>query len=438
MRGPILVVLAAAACTSPATGGDPADAGHASSSAAASSSSHAPGSSQPAASSAGAGSSAASPSSGGVDCAGCITARADLGAYSVADLRPYVAANTVLDNGYSVHLVTYRTEAGTARVTVTVPLGVAAPAGGWHVVVNNPGTAGLDDPCAVGNSVAGAGLAGSFGARGFIGAAVDYPGLGTPGTHPYLVSRVEGTASLDAARAVLRLAADLGVPVSGRVALVGLSQGGHATFAAAALHGSYAPTLDVRAFAACGPASLFLEHWSAGVTVPGAHQAYHAMLVYAFNAFYAPSSSPEQLWTTDVAARIDNLMATRCPFANSGPTLISELGTDPAAIFNADFLQAYGTGDLAAYPSIQTAFNVNRVRPYTQTAPLRIYQGTADETVLVGGTRELVAALRAGGNVVDYVEVEGGGHTDVAFGFIAYPQLRTEDSISWLRERLGN
>jgi hypothetical protein len=37
---------------------------------------------------------------------------------------------------------------------------------------------------------------------------------------------------------------------------------------------------------------------------------------------------------------------------------------------------------------------------------------------------------------VEYEVVPGGGHTDVAFGFVAYRQLRTDESIAWLREHL--
>jgi hypothetical protein len=50
------------------------------------------------------------------------------------------------------------------------------------VALNNPGSHGLDDPRAPSESLSGSGLAGHLGARGFVGVAVDYPGLGTAGT----------------------------------------------------------------------------------------------------------------------------------------------------------------------------------------------------------------------------------------------------------------
>lgn len=60
-------------------------------------------------------------------------------------------------------------------------------------------------------------------ARGYIVAATDYPGLGTPGPHPYLVGESEGRAVLD----IVRVARD--VPGAGGAkdfALWGHSQGG--------------------------------------------------------------------------------------------------------------------------------------------------------------------------------------------------------------------
>ena len=76
------------------------------------------------------------------------------------------------------------------------------------------------------------------------------------------------------------------------------------------------------------------------------------------------------------------------------------------------------------------------MRHYTQTAPLKIYQGDADQLVLETSTRAMVDALRAGGNTVDYEVVAGGTHTNIAFGFVAYQELRTSESIQWLREKL--
>ena len=63
----------------------------------------------------------------------------------------------------------------------------------------------------------------------------DYPGLGTPGPHPYLVGESEGRAVLDSVRAVHDLLGRAGA--ADATAIFGHSQGGHAAVCADALGG---------------------------------------------------------------------------------------------------------------------------------------------------------------------------------------------------------
>ena len=60
---------------------------------------------------------------------------------------------------------------------------------------------------------------------GHVVAATDYPGLGTPGPVGYLVGKGQAQAVIDSVRAARQLP-DVGG--SGRYALWGYSQGGHA------------------------------------------------------------------------------------------------------------------------------------------------------------------------------------------------------------------
>jgi acetyl esterase/lipase len=268
-----------------------------------------------------------------------------------------------------------------------------------------------------------------------IGIAPDYPGLGTPGVHPYLVTESEGKAVLDALRATRALATMEGIAFSGRFVVTGLSQGGHATLAAAALHRSYAPDLDIRGFAASGPATVWEEHFRKGIAFDGSHVSLHAMLMYSWSDYYhygGPS-----LWSATVAPTIDDVMRNNCVFSVPGhDTLEHKLGDSAATIFSPEFLNAYRSGDWGPYSAFHDAFSKNRVGPYVATAPLKIYQGDADDTVPKFATDEVVAALRAGGNEIDYEIVPGGHHIDVAFGFVAYPQKRTNESIAWVRAEL--
>jgi dienelactone hydrolase len=365
---------------------------------------------------------------------GCLRAHRTAGSYSRAVVEGYLDPGVTISNGYTVHWILYFTDGRTSSATVTIPYDPETPPpGGYHVVANNHGTVGLEDPCAPSASVAGTGLAGLFGGRGAIGLAVDYPGLGTPGLHPYLVSRVEATSVLDGLRATRQLARLLGKPLSGRQALVGLSQGGHATLVAAALQSSYAPELELRAIGVEGPATVWEQHWASSVAIPGPHVAYHAMLVYAWAAHYGWTTP---LWTAATAATIDATMTQRCYWAASGPTIVSQLPQDATQIFHAGLLQEWNSRSWKSYVALHDAFEANAVRPFPQPAPIRVYQGDADQDVPEAQTRQVVEALKAAGMKIDYQVVPGGAHGAVAFGYLAYPQLRTAESIAWVRALL--
>jgi acetyl esterase/lipase len=86
--------------------------------------------------------------------------------------------------------------------------------------------------------------------RGYVVAATDYPGLGTPPTHPYLVGVSEARAVLDSVRAARTIA---GAP--NRFAVWGHSQGGQAALFTGIIGGSYAPDLDLVGVAAAAPAT---------------------------------------------------------------------------------------------------------------------------------------------------------------------------------------
>jgi hypothetical protein len=77
---------------------------------------------------------------------------------------------------------------------------------------------------------------------GYVGARTDYEGLGTPGRHPYLVGESEGRGVLDAAKAAGQLP---DADVSGELAIMGASHGGHAALWAQQLADDWAPEFDL-------------------------------------------------------------------------------------------------------------------------------------------------------------------------------------------------
>lgn len=356
---------------------------------------------------------------------GCILASKSIGTFSREEIAAAVPPTVVVENGYAIYWLTFVTNGRTANATVTIPAGaVQPPAGGWAIAVNNPGTVGVADKCAVAFTLTGSGLSGYFGARGYIGVTIDYPGLGTGGFHPYLDGEVDGRASLDAIRATQELLADLGTVYSGKAVVAGLSQGGHATLFAASEQPTYAPELNVVGYAVVGPASVFLEHWQPGLGFDGSHLVYHALLSHSWSQVYI---GPSPFVDGTIAPLIDD----HCFFATNTPELESVLSQKPAEIFSAKFLTEFSTGTFTAFGFMQTGFSKNRMRAFDQAAPIRIYQGDADVVVTEPATAELVAELQKGNAKIEYIVVPGGGHTDIAFSYLASPQSHTDEAIAW-------
>jgi len=123
------------------------------------------------------------------------------------------------------------------------------------------GTQGMGDQCApsrqlaAGSEYEGAFISGLL-TRGYAVAMTDYQGLGTPGTHTYMVREAQAHAVLDMVRAAQRLPGT-GLPSGGPVMLTGYSQGGGASAAAVELAPTYAPELRLEgAVAGAVPAEL--------------------------------------------------------------------------------------------------------------------------------------------------------------------------------------
>ncbi|MCX2563203.1 lipase family protein [Acetobacter thailandicus] len=128
---------------------------------------------------------------------------------------------------------------------ILIPSG-PAPKGGWPLVIWAHGTTGVADVCApswMGPAARDQAYLNVWLKRGFAVVASDYQGLGTPGTHPYLLYRPEAYSLLDAARAVLK---QHHFDIQNKAMIVGQSQGGGAALAATWAFPHYAPDLNVK------------------------------------------------------------------------------------------------------------------------------------------------------------------------------------------------
>jgi acetyl esterase/lipase len=119
-------------------------------------------------------------------------------------------------------------------------------------------------------------------AKGYVVVATDYPGLGTPGIHPYLIGISEARAVLDSVRAARNLPH---TGASNRFAVWGHSQGGHAALYTGELAASYAPELRLVGVAAAAPATYLADLFDADKdTATGKELT--AMTIYAWSKLY--------------------------------------------------------------------------------------------------------------------------------------------------------
>ena len=365
---------------------------------------------------------------------GCLRTVTFLGAWSRDELLPYQESNQTIDNGYEIWQAYYATQNRYARVTITIPDSEPADSDGFSVVINNPGTVGVASLCAPGYSSYGTGLAGTFGARGYIGAAVDYPGLGSEGIHPYLLKESEGKASLDALRATRQLMSILQVPLKNKDAIVGLSQGGHATLAAAELHETYAPELPIKGFGAVAPGAGYREHW-VYAQYAGSHLVFYALINHAWHQHYGYDDTGS--WAEGKRDELVEMLNTRCLASYDGNGLFDLMSTEPTSLFSQELIDAFTFNDFSSFPAIEQGFADSRIVSFDSDASLRLFQGTEDETVPQVASEELVTDLNAEGTDIEIFLIENASHTDTCFGPLGYTQLGNPLCFQWLIDTVG-
>ncbi|GCE82665.1 alpha/beta hydrolase family protein [Komagataeibacter diospyri] len=220
--------------------------------------------------------------------------------------EPLAPSFSLPDAGRSVRITYLSTNGVTGRGLVPVTAEVILPAdkppaGGWPIVAWAHGTVGVADHCAPSNNPwteRNRHYLSEWMKRGFAVVGTDYQGLGTPGTHAYLDTRVEAYSLLDGVRAALA-----GIPgLQNRIMIVGQSQGGGAAFASAAFAPAYAPELDIRGTVATGAPYITPELLQQMTALDQAKGGYNPVMVYALYlaqglAGYDAGFRPEDTFT---------------------------------------------------------------------------------------------------------------------------------------------
>lgn len=204
----------------------------------------------------------------------------------------------------------------------------------------------------------------------------DYQGLGTPGVHQYVNRLAEAHAVLDAARAAQKFGN--GVPANGPVGIIGYSQGGGASAAAAELQASYAPELNVVGSASGAPVAdlAVVANRIDGTTLTGA-------IGYTINGLLDAypevaglrgllNKGGEQMLT---AVRTQCLAETTLAF---GLHLTSEYTVDHKPV--SSFL------GVEPYKSVVDQQRIGRLKP---AAPAYIWSNRTDDIVPYSQARQL-------------------------------------------------
>jgi acetyl esterase/lipase len=285
---------------------------------------------------------------------------------------------------------------------VIAPGGIAPPEGRPIVAWAHP-TTGIVSRCAPSlarvffDSVQG--LSGML-ARGYVVAATDYPGLGTPGVHPYLVGQSEARAVLDSVRAARE------IPEAGagdRFAVWGHSQGGQAALFTGLDAARYASELKLVGVAAAAPATdlaaLMIEDLGTG----GGNNI-TAMTLWSWSRVYgAPMANVVAPEAEPVVDHLANLCIERWfdVLTRRGPTQSLEKS----------FLRVDNLADREPWRRL---LEENSPGVLAREIPVFLAQGSADGLVRASVTEAYRARLCQNGNKVDFVLLPGVGHAFIA------------------------
>ena len=253
-------------------------------------------------------------------------------------------------------------------------------------------------------------------AAGYVVAASDYQGLGTPGPHPYLVGESEGMNALDSVRAARNLSE---AGADNDFVVWGHSQGGHAALFTAQLAASYAPELTLVGVAAGAPVPNLRDLFAVNIeTTVG--RVLIAMALSSWARVYDDASLDEIV--TPLARPLVRRIARNCLYGSN-----QILASVPAAlVLDLTFLRKPPWG----VEPWETIIETNTPGGARTNVPILLVQGDADPIVAPDVTQRLADRLCAAGETVDVRLLSGVGHLQT--GHVAAP-----DVIEWIADRFA-
>jgi acetyl esterase/lipase len=244
--------------------------------------------------------------------------------------------------------------------------------------------------------------------RGYVVAATDYPGLGTPGPHPYLVGASEGRAVLDAVRVARQMP---GVGGGNSFAVWGHSQGGQAALYTGPLVNSYAPELNLVGVAAAAPATELAILMSDDFKTSGGKNL-TAMTLWSWSrVFGAPIDRVVDLLADDCIESIFDIVIRRRierPLEQS-------------------FLSVKNIADVEPWRSLALS---NTPGALPGGIPVFLAQGTSDDLVRPAVTQDYFQRLCKARSKVRMILMPGVGH-----GFAGRDSALA--AVDWMADRFA-
>jgi acetyl esterase/lipase len=236
--------------------------------------------------------------------------------------------------------------------------------------------------------------------QGYVVAATDYPGLGTPEVHPYLVGTSEAHAVLDSVRAAKQIPE---AAAGARFAVWGHSQGGQAALFTGIEAARYAPELKLVGVAAAAPATDLAQLMTDDLGTGGGNNI-TAMTLWSWARVYgAPMDKVVMPEAEPVVDRLTKLCIERWfdVLTRRGPTRGLEKS----------FLRVNNFADLEPWRRL---LEENSPGVLPADIPVFLAQGSADGLVRPAVTEAYRARLCRNGNRVEFVLVPGVGHAFIA------------------------
>ena len=361
----------------------------------------------------------------------CNAAMAQNAFYQASDAEIAGAPGTVIREepmfgaaaGASAHRVLYRSTSPEGRPiavsgVIIIPAG-QAPTGGWPIVAWAHPTTGIVPRCAPSLAIfIFQQIAGSreLLEQGYAIAATDYPGLGTPGPHPYLVGVSEARAVIDSVRAARSFP---GMANSSRYAVWGHSQGGQASLFTGMISRTYAPELQLVGVAAAAPATDLATLMTDDMNTSGGRNL-TAMTVWSWSRVYgAPIDSvvaPEAIPTVD-------RLATEC-IESLFDIIERDRTSGPLA---KEFLTVKNPARTKPWQSL-LARNTPGALP--RSSPVFLAQGTTDGLVRPQVTASYMQRLCRAGSQVQMLVMP-----NVSHGFAGRDSASA--AVSWMADRFA-